>query len=341
MNEPFRLGIIGVGLVSTDRHLPAALASPEVIITALVDASLQRCQEVALQFGIKPKLSTAIADILEDVDGVIIATPNHTHRALATECLRAGIHTLIEKPMATSVADCRAIIETGQQHHAVVAVGYTTRFDKKNQLMGELIRSGFFGRIKRFAYAFGTAGGWAPVSGYNLDRNCIGGGVVAVSGSHFLDRMLQWFGYPDEFDYADDSEGGPEANAIATMRFGSGQTLVEGHMRLSKTVSLKSGLVLDTEEGIVILPEEFGTHIRLRAKRNPSITMTISPRNDSGGKRIIYQRQLENFVEACQQGGIPEVSGQQGLESVRLIQEMYAKKRSLVCDSYKSLWEAI
>lgn len=341
MRNPFRLGIIGTGRVSVDRHIPAALSSPDVILTALADTNLSRCRETADRFGVKARLAAAAADVLSDVDGVVIATPNHTHRNLAVECLQAGVHVLIEKPMATSVDDCRAIIEAARASGGVAAIGYSTRFDEKNRLMTELLASGFFGRIRRFAYAFGTAGGWAPVSGYNLDRAAVGGGVVAVSGSHFLDRMLQWFGYPDDIDYADDARGGPEANAVATLRFGSGTAVLEGHIRLSKTVVLESGLVLDTEEGMVVVPERLGAPIRLRPRRNPSLTMLIPYRPNAGGKVGVYRRQLENFVSACRQEGEPEVSGRQGLESVRLLQEMYARKAPLACDAYASLREGL
>jgi predicted dehydrogenase len=77
-----------------------------------------------------------------------------------------------------------------------VAVGYYMRFRNEVILLKRLLDVGYFGHIRRFHFQHGTIGGWSPLSGYNLDRNASGGGVLVVSGTHFIDLMLYWFGYP-------------------------------------------------------------------------------------------------------------------------------------------------
>ena len=141
--------------------------------------------------------------------------------------------------------------------------------------MKRLLDEAFFGRVTRFYHQFGTPGGWAPVSGYILDRQHAGGGVLVVTGTHFIDRMLHFWGYPDGTRLVDDSAGGPEANAIASFRYERDGQALEGKVRYSKTASLPGGLVLDTEAGIVTLGDFDAAEILLRPRGHPDLCDAI------------------------------------------------------------------
>jgi predicted dehydrogenase len=336
MPDAFRLGIVGMGRISGESHLPAALASVNIKVTALVDTCVERASQLAQAFGIKPRITDSLSDILPEVDGVIIATPNNSHCSIAVECLNSGVHVLIEKPMAVCVEQCQEILDASKKSGAVATVGCSTRFKDEVIQMTQLLNSGFFGTIKRFAYEFGTRGGWDPVSGYILDRKAGGGGVVTVAGSHFLDRMLYWFGYPQSICYADDSLGGPEANAEATLTFDSNGSAFQGFLRFSKTIALNSGLVMETDRGIVLLHESQPPGIWFRPDSLSEFELLVANRTMTPGQgQTVYQRQLENFVGACQGTCQLEVSGQQGLESIRLIEAMYSQRTYLDYDSFR------
>jgi predicted dehydrogenase len=255
---------------------------------------------------------------------------------VALECCAADVATLIEKPLATSVREGEMIARVAEQHRATVAVGYVTRFTESVQLMAGLLKSGYFGRVRRFGYQCGSTGRWAPLSAYTLDRHASGGGVVVVTGTHFLDRMLFWFGYPDEVEYQDDSSGGPEANAQATFHYSSGDAPFEGRARFSKTVPLRNGFVMETDAGMVILRDDDQTPIILRPGAQLSLETIVQSRGDPlvpRGKKH-FQLQLEDFVAACRTGGPPRVSVQQGLESLRLIEALYACRSPMKMDWY-------
>src|SRR5678816_4211963 len=177
--------------------MPGALASPRVVVAALVDPVQSRAEQLARTYGISPKIASRVEDILPHIDGALIATPNHTHKDIALACLNAGIPCLVEKPLATSVADAGAICVAAERAGKTLAVGYTTRFRDEVPLLRDLLQSRHFGAVQRFHYQEGTVGGWSPLSGYITDRKAAGGGVLTVVGTHFIDRMLYWFGYPD------------------------------------------------------------------------------------------------------------------------------------------------
>src|SRR2546427_1671426 len=213
-----RLGIIGCGAIAEGAHLPAALALPNADLTVLSDTSAARLRNIQTEFGLDSIGFTDYRQIFGRVDAVVLALPNVLHAPVGCEFLSRGIHVLCEKPLAPSAEECEAMCRAAAESRAVLAVGYVTRFHPSTELSRELIRSSFLGALRSFDYEFGTAGGWATQSGYNLSRSSAGGGVLVVSGSHFVDRMLYFFDSVDVVDCADDSYGGVEANCIIHFR---------------------------------------------------------------------------------------------------------------------------
>ena len=194
MPKPFRLALVGAGMVARSSHLPAALASEKVKLVALVDSIRKRAEEIARWYGIAPVIVPRVQDVLGDIDGAVICTPNNTHMRIALACLEAGVATLIEKPLASTYAEGEAIVRAGEKYAAAVAVGYMVRFRENILLLDDLLKRGYFGTVRRFAHQVGTVGGWTPFSSYNLSREATGGGVLVVTGTHFLDCMLHFWG---------------------------------------------------------------------------------------------------------------------------------------------------
>lgn len=125
---PFKLVIVGAGMISASNHLPVALGCSRVEVSAIVDPSIERAQALVSAYGIGAKACASLEEALPGADGAIIATPNHTHKPLALTYLNAGVSTLIEKPLATSVEDGAEILECARRVGNVVAVGYQSRY---------------------------------------------------------------------------------------------------------------------------------------------------------------------------------------------------------------------
>lgn len=333
---PFRLALVGAGMITRQSHLPAALASRLAEVAAIVDPVEERARALARDYGVTPRISTNLTEVLPDVDGAVIATPNDSHHTLAIECLRAGVPALIEKPLASNYAEGEAIVLEAERARQVVAVGYSTRFRRNVELLKQLVDHQTFGEVRRFAHQFGTAGGWAPLSSYTLDRRSAGGGVLVVTATHFLDRMLYLFGYPDELSLVDDSTGGPEANCVASFRYGTGDTMIEGIARYSKTTRLPGGLALETTEGQLVLADDDDADIVFRPNAQPGLEHIVRSRERRKpvAQIPVFQQQIDDFVRACREGRPPRVDGRTGLVSVRLIDDLYARRRSSAPDYY-------
>ncbi len=106
------MGMIGVGGIAQDRHIPSYLKlSDKATLQAVSDINEERAKEVAEKFGI-PKIYTDYHEMLEHVDAVTIGTPNKFHSEMTVAALEAGVHVFCEKPMAMTVEECEAMVRS-------------------------------------------------------------------------------------------------------------------------------------------------------------------------------------------------------------------------------------
>ena len=121
-----RIAVVGVGYLG--RHHARILASlPGAELTAVVDVNASRAQEVAAASGTRPLAD--FHDLLGHVDAVTLAVPTELHREIALPFLAAGVHVLVEKPMARSLAEADDMIQAAARTGATLAVGQTERFN--------------------------------------------------------------------------------------------------------------------------------------------------------------------------------------------------------------------
>ena len=130
-----------------------------------------------------------------DIDAAVVATPNALHAPQAIALLEAGRHVLVEKPMATTVAECNAMIEAAQRGGASLMVAHCWRFHPDVQAMRERIASGELGEIVK-TRGYGVHAGWGP-SGWFADKALAGGGALPDMGVHAIDTVRYLLGDPD------------------------------------------------------------------------------------------------------------------------------------------------
>jgi predicted dehydrogenase len=324
MPSPFRIGIVGTGLIVQESHLPACLAARDVAVSALVDAAPGRADECARRFGLAARVLSDASELAGLVDGVIIATPDDSHAEIAERCLQARLPVLIEKPLAPTDEECERIREAARRHATTVAVGYCLRFWPSVDLVANLLRSGALGTPRRYVMQVGSPGGWAPLSAYYLRRQ--GGGAMSINGSHYLERALHWFGTATEVSYEDDSAGGPEANAMATLRHGD----VTGVVRVSRTTKLNAGSAIETDRGTLVHRDFQAPVVEFIPHGDPSAAF-VSSRKDVtvSGRPDAYRLQVEDFARSVRTGQPPRVGADHGAAVTRLINDLYRCKRRM------------
>ena len=330
--EPVKLAIVGCGAITRMAHLPALLCSAKLDLSALIDSSHESAEGLAADFGLRCRLATNLSDVLDEAEGVVIATPNHTHHSLALAALERGKPVFVEKPLTTTYSDAEHLVRVAEQNRSWIAVGYTSRHFPSVRLLKDLLTTGYVGSVRSFYFEAGSSGGWDPVSGYSLHRGQSGGGVLVVKGSHFLDRMLYWFGEPASVEFQDDSHGGVEANCRGEMTFDNELGSFRGRFFLSKTINLRNTLFVDCSEHLVILPEADTLNVTLRPKTRPDLKLKVSTDGPpgSGEKGTYFRVQLEEFADRIR-GARADVTvdGRFAARSVRLIERLYELRRTL------------
>ena len=166
---------------------------------------------LAARLGSDVTAAASTADALERCDAALVALPNALHARVCVELLERGRHVLVEKPMATTVAECDRMIAAARASGAVLRVGLVRRFIPAYLLAAEIIAASTFGALRRITVREGIVYDWPATTGFFLSRREAGGGVLVDFGSHVLDALSWWTGGLTLASYADDAFGGVEA----------------------------------------------------------------------------------------------------------------------------------
>jgi predicted dehydrogenase len=194
-SAPRRLGIVVVGSgFIAESHIAALRRRDDAYLAGVVDIDHGRAAESAYRNG-GVRFATDLAEALrwEDADACIVCTPNATHRALALPIAAAGKHLMIEKPLATTVADAVTIADAFAAAGTVLQVGHTHRFYDYGIAVKDLIDGGSIGDpvLLRLAIIGGWI--WPDWRHWVLDPQKSGGHGLH-NGVHLLDLVTWWMG---------------------------------------------------------------------------------------------------------------------------------------------------
>jgi predicted dehydrogenase len=140
-----RVAVVGYGYWGS-KQVRVFCGIPGVAV-CVVDQDAERRAEARSNFS---SISTAesLAEVIDRVDAVVVATPPERHAPIALEALRVGLHTLVEKPLATSSADAHAMVQAAKENDALLMVGHTFEYNAAVWKLKEIIASGELGRIR-------------------------------------------------------------------------------------------------------------------------------------------------------------------------------------------------
>ncbi len=191
--DPIRYGIIGVGAVTLRAHLPALNMMDDVEVVALCNPSRAKAEQGAALCRRRPDLLEDYRELLarSDIDAVVIASPNHTHREITLAALAAGKQVLCEKPMATTEEDCRAVHAAARESSTVLQYGMELRYSDFYRKMADIVHSGQIGQLRML---FCKEFRWPMLSGsggWRIDPGRSGGALLEKNCHHF--DLFNWF----------------------------------------------------------------------------------------------------------------------------------------------------
>ncbi len=333
-----RLAIVGCGAITEGYHLPAALAEPGCEVTVLVDADLPRVTTLGQRSGVA-KVSADYRDVIGAADAALLALPNHLHADVACALLERGVHVLVEKPMAITLADCDRMMAAAERARAVLAVAQLRRFWAPVHFVKDALARGVIGRVKRFEIKDGWVFGWALRSPYLFLGREAGGGCLMDMAPHLIELLLHWLGELTIVDYQDDARGGVEANCFIRLTTADG---AEGTVEFSRTRNLGASIVLEGERGTLEMGAGKANALSLTFDGQTQLVgggARVTPPSGSGrpasrpgGEEFdhLFAHQIRDFVEAIWGQHPPGVPGHEGRRSVEFVQRCYAQRRPLV-----------
>lgn len=187
MKEKLNVGVISCSNMA-ERHMEAAAGLPNTELVMVCDIDKEKMEKVAARFKVA-KYSTDYRDVLadEEVDVVVVCTPDQTHKEIAIAALKAGKHVLCEKPMALTIEDCNEMIAAAKAADTKMMVGQIARYQKSFAEAKKLIERGDIGELfyveSEYAHDYSHIG-----HNWRLDplrHGFLGGGCHAVD-------LLRW-----------------------------------------------------------------------------------------------------------------------------------------------------
>lgn len=192
-DRKIRYAVVGAGWISQAAFMPGAAQVGNSVMTAVITGDPEKATALGKRYGIEHAFHydawpAAIASGL--FDAVYLALPNFQHRDFAVPALEAGLHVLLEKPMATTVADCEAIEAAAARGSAKLMIAYRLHFEPATLDAIRLVREGALGTPTLFTSVFTQ-----PVAATNhRAKHGFWAGPVADMGPYPINAVRMLFG---------------------------------------------------------------------------------------------------------------------------------------------------
>lgn len=190
------MGLVGYGLAGSVFHAPLIAATEGLVLDTVVTSNAERQEQARAEFP-DVRVAAAADDLLaraDELDLVVIASPNKTHVPLATAALKAGLPAVVDKPLAGTAAEARGLAALAEERGLLLSVFQNRRWDNDFLTLRALLAAGELGDVWRFESRFERwrplpKGGWRE-SGDPAEI----GGLLYDLGSHIVDQALVLFG---------------------------------------------------------------------------------------------------------------------------------------------------
>ncbi|HUV08827.1 MAG TPA: Gfo/Idh/MocA family oxidoreductase [Spirochaetia bacterium] len=321
-----RLILVGTNAFS-ERWLKVFFASNNVNVAALVNHRADRFPHICRSHGYPARncftsLKKALSE--REAEGVVVTVPTKYHYRHAREALEAGKHVLVEKPLTATLAEAGKLLNLARERKRLISMvsqhRYTPRLKEMKKYCGPKAPLGrpltFFVRIHMNR----------PPSYYDHEARRTGRGVLTIQGSHAMDWIGWLFGEVDSCAAAigtlyHKTQNEDNAYAMIKMKSGVMGLFDINHFARGKDVSEFEILF---EKGVLRFSLKDGFRIERGEKSRKVELASMDPQFDA------LKAQLENFISACEGRKPLDVTGEDGLRVMRLIDALYRSTGRMV-----------
>ena len=312
-----RYAVVAGGQISQQAFMPGIARTNNSELAALVTGDPVKADKLAKLYGIKAWGYDQYADLLAsgEIDAVYIATPNFLHMQYAVPALEAGIHVLLEKPMASSVAEAEQILAAQKTRGAKLMIAYRLHHEPGTVEMITRARNNEFGELRSFVSTFAQNVAEANSRGHNG----YWGGPVPDMGTYPLNAVRNLFGLE------------PIAvHAVGTKTPDRGFNF---HDTVAVTLRFPGERVAQFTVSYATAPSEFfeliGTKASIHASPSfmfgPKIGIRYVEKTSEGSKEHKFDpveqfgNETQYFSDCILNDAHPEADGEEGLLDMRVL----------------------
>jgi predicted dehydrogenase len=325
-----KIALAGAGYIA-DIHARAIQNHPDADLTAVVERFPDKAGEFAKKYKIEHQFET-VEEMVEgsDVDALVIGTPNFLHAPQSIAALEAGIHVMVEKPMAMNTAEARTIQAAAEESDAQLMVAHCWRFDE--EVLWLKARTEQLGQIVR-TKGIGVHSNWGP-GGWFTQKDLAGGGALADMGIHAIDTARFLLGDPKPVsvyarigtyygDFDVDDTGTILINwdngVTSFIESGWWQPHMDGPEAATQLYGVKGfGQIFPTRMEI---PDPVNEELVVIDDHFPFPRAEHCPQD-------MYDRQMAYFIESIQQNRNPSPGAAEGIVNLQVVDAAYESTRT-------------
>ena len=334
MSGPLRLGLVGCGAISR-WHRQALEEVPDIEIAACIDVDGERARETARECNAVGYDSLSAAVSAGGIEAALVMVPHHLHEPVALEALDAGLHLLLEKPMAPTPDACERILRAAAAAPGVFMVGENAQYWPEVRIVQDAVRRGVIGDVVTAAVHLFLPplpdyyGGEKP---WRFDVGRAGGGLSIDTGSHYIRPLRMWLGEITEVVAAMERphaamEG--ESLARALFRFESGVVASFSLLLTTGAIAPQEMFRVTGTEGELTV----GLDVKLYDREHRG-GLVLEPEVPQGYMRS-YAGQLRDFAKAARLGEPLEAGPEVALGELRTA---LAMERSAKSGRWEPVW---
>ncbi|PZX58164.1 Gfo/Idh/MocA family oxidoreductase [Algoriphagus chordae] len=193
MSTPIKTAIVGFGSVAEKMHAPLIAVCPDLELVASVERRTNRCEElyagVTTYRSLDELLSADVADL------IVITTPNEYHFPMAMQCLAAGKHVVVDKPVTIFSHEAEQLNKLADEKGLICSVFHNRRYDGDFMTVQKLMREGDLGDLVYLESHFDR---FRPEVSENWrEKEVPGNGITYDLGAHLIDQVVLLFGLPN------------------------------------------------------------------------------------------------------------------------------------------------
>jgi predicted dehydrogenase/nucleoside-diphosphate-sugar epimerase len=291
--------------------------------TALFDVDAARAEGLRKAYFPEAEVVRTLEEIAGLADAAVIAVPNAYHAPASITLLRAGLHVLCEKPLATSLKDAEEMAAAAESAKRILSCGLIRRFYNSTALVSTALERGLVGHPLRFEI---TESVWNwPMSRATFDPVVSGGGMLIDIAPHLFDLIRTWFGEVEIVEYRDDSHGGVEADCYVNVRCKGEAGEISGDIFLSRSFRTPNRVRIFCSQGFIDVDPHRHDQIRINFGSGDSAFPTTATSEPADP----FTKQMRNFVEAVRGKGEPLVSARDAVETIALVERCYNARAPL------------